>query len=86
MLIKISESLKFPVQYFYKTRELGNESVGFYRKGSNVTKKNRVKVAELASFSREIFEEIEKVVFVPSYSDPIELKRRKNTLHLIFSI
>ncbi|MGX4631336.1 hypothetical protein CKN63_03430 [Carnobacterium divergens] len=84
VLIKISESLKFPVQYFYKTRELGNESVGFYRKGSNVTKKNRVKVAELASFSREIFEEIEKVVFVPSYSDPIELKRRKKYSPLDF--
>ncbi|MFS7388729.1 helix-turn-helix domain-containing protein [Carnobacterium maltaromaticum] len=75
VISEISKKLNFPISYFYVQSEIANVEAGFYRKGSSVSKRSKQKVAELATYAADILEEIKKVITLPSYKDPIEIKR-----------
>lgn len=78
VLNRLSEILGFPISYFYTNQELSDVSNGFYRKGSSVTKKAKHKVVEKVSFFSSILSEISNVVQLPTYSDPVDIKRTKD--------
>lgn len=75
VLKKMSATLNFPIQYFYSNQEISSENSGFYRKASKVSKKDKVIVAELATFANSILSVVKEHVALPKYKDPIEIKR-----------
>lgn len=75
VLNKLSTSLGFPVAYFYTQQKISDVSSGFYRKGSTVSKKAKHKVVEKVSFFSSILDEISRIVKLPTYNDPLPIKR-----------
>lgn len=75
ILTELSNILNFPPIYFYSEQKISDINDGFYRKSSNVPKKNKYRVVEKVSFFSSILNEIMKVVKLPTYKDPVVINR-----------
>lgn len=72
---KMSSTLNFPIGYFYSNQEISPDNNGFYRKASKVSKRDKTRVAELATYANNILNVIKEFVILPKYNDPIEIRR-----------
>lgn len=75
VLGKLSNFLGFPPQYFYSEQIIAEANSGFYRKASKVSKRDKQRVAEFATYADKILNVIKETIILPQYNDPVEINR-----------